>query len=100
VIDLSVVNDPILSTFREPDGVVSIDGIGDVDAIYDSRHYAIEEGIAAGSSLVTSIGVRTEIAEQVTIGSTQITARGIVYVAKEKRPDGEGWTIIELERRA
>ena len=99
MVDFSLLNDACLGIFGEHDQVVTVAGI-EVEAIYDSRHYAIEEGEIGGSSLETTIAVRTAIADGIVIDSTLIVARGVSYRAKDKRPDSEGWVVIALERSA
>lgn len=95
MIDFGPMNTAVLDTFREESGVVEIDG-SEVAAIYDSRHYASDLGEQGGSALVTSITVTDAVAEGVTVEVTEIVARGVTYVAKDKRPLGEGLTTIEL----
>lgn len=97
MVDFGPLNDAVLGVFKERDQVVTIGGV-EVEAIYDSRHYVIEEGEAGGSSLISSIAVKTAVAATIAIGTTAIVARGISYRAKEKRPDSEGWVVVELER--
>lgn len=97
MVDFGPMNDAVLGSFKERDQVVTVAGT-EVDAIYDSRHYAIDDGEVGGSTLLTSIAVKTAIADTITIGTTPIVARGIAYRAKNKRPDSEGWVVVELER--
>lgn len=97
--DFGPLNTTTIKTWAE-DVVVDTPGAGTttVEAIYDSRHYADELGEVPGSHLITSISLKTEDAADIIVGETQITARSIVYLAKDKRPDGQGMVAIELER--
>ena len=95
----SLLNDVVLDVFGEPDGVlgVTIDG-AEVRAIYDSRHYASEDGEVGTSDLITTISVRTSDLPLVN-DDTVIVARGKDYRCYEQRPDGQGMTVLQLERR-
>lgn len=97
MVDFGPMNDAVLGAFQERDQAVTVGGVA-VEAIYDSRHYAIEEGEAGGSSLLSWIAVKTAIAATITIDTTAIIARGIAYRAKGKRPDSEGWVVVDLGR--
>lgn len=92
--DFSALNAAVLDTFAEQ---VTIDGVA-VSAVFDSRHYAIEDGEAGASDLITTISVRTADIPVVLSDDTTIIARGVVYRRFETRPDGEGMTAITLER--
>jgi len=98
--DFSLLNDVVLDVFGEPDGVlgVMINGVP-VRAIYDSRHFSNEDGEAGSSDLITSISVRTVDLPAIS-DDTVIVARGIEYRCWEPRPDGQGLTALQLERRA
>lgn len=98
--DFSLVNNAVLDVFGERDGVlgVTIDG-APLRAIYDSRHFAVEDGEAGSSDLITTISVRTSDIPLVN-DDTVIVARGIEYRCWEQRPDGQGMTVLQLERRA
>lgn len=98
--DFDPLNTVVLKTFGESI-TVDIAGVGAtaVTAIYDSRHYADELGEFQGSHLITSISLETDDADNIVVGVTEITARSIVYLAKDKRPDGQGMVVVELERK-
>jgi hypothetical protein len=97
MVDPGPMNDAVLGAFGESDQAVTVGGVA-VEAIYDSRHYAVEAGEAGGSSLVTAISLRAAVAATIAIGTTPIVARGVAYRAKDKRPDSAGWVVVELER--
>lgn len=91
------MNGTVLDTFEH--GSVTIAGIGTVQAIYDSRHYAVTEGEAGGSDLITSITLADAFADAIVVEATEITVGATVYVASDKRPLGEGMTTIELWKK-
>lgn len=95
--DFSALNRTALKVFgdRLP---VTIDGVA-IEAVYDSRHYAIDNGEAGASDLITSIAVLTSVLPPID-DDTVIVARGISYRVFERRPDGEGMTTLILERRS
>lgn len=97
--DFSLLNDVVLDVFGEPDGVlgVTIDGV-QVRAIYDSRHFSDEDGEVGASDLITTLSVRTSDLPIIS-EDTVIVARGIEYRCWEPRPDGQGMTVLQLERR-
>lgn len=97
--DFSALNSAVLDTFGDEPGVlgVTIDGVP-VRAIYDSRHFATEDGEVGTSDLITTISVRTSDLPLIT-DDTVIVARGVEYRRYEARPDGQGMTTIQLERR-
>lgn len=92
--DFSALNASVLDVFGE---TVSIEGVS-VPAIFDSRHFAIEDGEAGASDLITTISVRTSDIPVALTDATAIIVRGVVYRRFETRPDGEGMTAITLER--
>ena len=92
--DFSQLNTAVFDTFGE---AVTIAGVP-VAAIFDSRHFAIEDGEAGASDLVTTISVRTEQIPVELTDDTVIIARGVAYRRWETRPDGEGMTAITLEK--
>lgn len=94
--DFSSLNRAVLDTFAEP---VLIDGLA-VSAIFDSRHFALEDGEAGASDLITTISVKTAAIPVALTDDTQIVVRGITYRRFETRPDGQGMTTIQLERLA
>lgn len=96
--DFSALNNAVIGAFGETEAVpVTIDGVP-ISAIYDSRHFADEEGEAGASDLITTISVRTADLPLIT-DDTIIVARGVSYRRWEARPDGQGMTTIQLERR-
>lgn len=101
MIDLTVINDAILDTFTDRLPVTLI-GPGEppveIEAIYDSRYYTMEMGEMGGATLITSIVVKTAVADTIEIGETAIFARAIEYRAKTKRPESEGMVAVELEK--
>lgn len=98
--DFSALNAAVLDVFGDdPDEhPVTIDGAS-VQAIYDSRHFADETGEAGASDLITTIAVLTAVLPVLT-DDTVIVVRGKPYRRFEARPDGQGMTIIQLERMA
>lgn len=94
--DFSTLNAAVLDTFAE---TVTING-APVSAVFDSRHYAVEDGEAGASDLITTIFVRSADISTALTDSTTIIARGVAYRRFEARPDGEGMTAITLERIA
>jgi len=96
-----VLNDAVLAVFGE-DGRATIRRAGHpdlaVDAIYDSRHYAIEEGEAGASALITSVTLAQAHADLVVPGLTLILVRGAAYTALDKKPDGQGLVALPLEK--
>ena len=96
--DFSALNSAVLDVFGDdPDtSPVTIGGVP-VQAIYDSRHFADEEGEAGSSDLITTITVRTASLPVIT-DDTIIVVRGGLYRRWEVRPDGQGMTTIQLER--
>lgn len=97
-IDFTLLNNAVLDTFREISGTVTVDGVP-VEAIYDSRHFADETGEVGASELLTSITVRSGDLPTLT-NDTVIVARGVSYRVWEPRPDGQGMTVLALERVA
>ena len=95
----SLLNDVVLDVFGEPDGVlgVTIDG-AEVRALFDSRHYGSVDGEVGSCDLITTISVRTSDLPLVN-DDTVIVARGRDYRCYEQRPDGQGMTVLQLERR-
>lgn len=96
-VDFGPMNSAVLDTFEHLN--VTIAGIGTVQAIYDSRHYTVDEGEVGGSDLITSITVADAHAAAVVVEDTEITVGSKVYVASDKRPLGEGMTTIELWKK-
>lgn len=96
--DFSALNSVVLDVFGEDVATspVTIDGVT-VQAVFDSRHFADEEGEAGTSDLITTISVRSSVLPALT-DETPIIARGIIYRRWEARPDGQGMTAIQLER--
>jgi len=97
--DFSALNTVVLDVFGDdPDEhPVTIDG-APVQAIYDSRHFTDETGEAGTSDLITTIAVLTTVLPLLT-DDTVIVVRGKQYRRFEARPDGQGMTIIQLERK-
>lgn len=98
--DFSALNSAVLDVFGDnPDtSPVTIGGVP-VQAIYDSRHFATEDGEGGSSDLITTIAVRTASLPAIT-DDTLIVVRGILYRRWEVRPDGQGMSTIQLERIA
>ena len=97
--DFSALNSAVLDTFGDPDTLpVTIGGVP-VRAIYDSRHFANEDGEVGSSDLITTITVPTAGLPAIT-DDTIIVVRGELYRRWELRPDGQGLTTIQLEKVA
>ena len=96
--DFSALNNAVLDVFGDDPETspVTIGGLP-VQAIYDSRHFADEEGEGGSSDLITTISVRTASLPEIT-DDTIIVVRGTLYRRWEVRPDGQGMTTIQLER--
>ena len=96
--DFSSLNSAVLDVFGDDlqTSPVTIGGVA-VQAIYDSRHFADEEGEGGSSDLITTISVRTAQLPTIT-DDTIIVVRGVLYRRWEVRPDGQGMTTIQLER--
>lgn len=94
--DFSALNAAVLDVFGEDQDnqPVFING-RKVQAIYDSRHYADESGEGGASDLITTISV---LEADYPVDATVIIARGKTYRTWEARPDGQGMTVIVLER--
>jgi len=89
------LNDIVLDTFRTPS--VTIGGIP-ATAVFDRRYYADDLGESGGAGTVSEITVKSETAAGIVVGTTAIVIGGMAYRAKNKRPDAEGLTVVELER--
>lgn len=96
--DFSALNSAVLDVFGDDPAIspVTIGGLP-VQAIYDSRHFADDEGEGGSSDLITTISVRTASLPEIT-DDTIIVVRGTLYRRWEVRPDGQGMTTIQLER--
>jgi hypothetical protein len=96
--DFSSLNSAVLDVFGEDPGTspVTIDGVP-VQAIYDSRHFASEDGEAGSSDLITTITVPTAAIDGITDAAV-VVVRGKTYRIWEPRPDGQGMTVLALER--
>lgn len=70
-----------------------------IEGIFDSRYYEVEtgEGLVGGSTLTTTVSVDLAATGPIARGDG-ITARGTAYRVKDLRPDGQGMTVLELER--
>lgn len=69
--------------------------------IFDSRHFAAAPGAEAGVSILeTTLSIDlAELAEGDAIGDDErVEARGIAYRIVDRRPGGEGWLVLVLER--
>ena len=96
-IDFSAMNRAVMATFAE---TAVIDGLGNVQAIFDSRFFADTLGEQGGSTLETSIAVSDDVAAAVALELTTVTVRGQRYIAAEKRPLGVGMTSLVLWKSA
>lgn len=98
--DFSALNSAVLDVFGDDAATqpVTIGGVP-VQAIYDCRHFANEDGEAGTSDLITTIAVRTTALPVIT-DDTIIVVRGVLYRRWEARPDGQGMTTIQLEKFA
>jgi hypothetical protein len=97
-VDFGPLNNAVLDVFGDSaQGLVVTIGGAEVRAIYDSRHFADEEGEAGTSDLITTITVPSIAAVNIT-DDTIIVARGNLYRRFETRPDGQGLTTIALEK--
>ena len=96
--DFSALNSAVLDVFGDDPKTspVMIGGVP-VQAIYDSRHFASDEGEGGSSDLITTISVPTAGLPEIT-DETIIVVRGGLYRRWEVRPDGQGMTTIQLER--
>lgn len=98
--DFSALNNAVLDVFGDDQKAspVTIGGVP-VQAIYDSRHFADEQGEGGTSDLITTISVRTASLPPIT-DETIIVVRGGQYRRWEVRPDGQGMSTIQLEKMA
>ena len=95
--DFSALNNAVIDTFGETEGLpVTIDGVP-VTAIYDSRHFADETGEVGRADLITTVTVKSGQLPPLTKDSV-VVARGVSYRVWEPRPDGQGMTTLVLER--
>lgn len=95
--DFSVLNSIVLDVFGDDPETfpILINGLA-VQAIYDSRHFASENGQAGTSDLITTISVRTTDLPLID-DTTSFFVRGQFYRSWEARPDGQGMTTVHLE---
>lgn len=98
--DFTALNSAVLDVFGDDpeNSPVTIGGVP-VQAIYDSRHFADDQGEGGTSDLITTISVRTASLPPIT-DDTVIVVRGGQYRRWEARPDGQGMTTIQLEKLA
>jgi hypothetical protein len=98
--DFSSLNNAVLDVFGDNPETqpVTIGGVP-VRAIYDSRHFASEDGEGGSSDLITTITVPSAGLPEIT-DDTVIVVRGELYRRWEVRPDGQGMTTIQLEKMA
>jgi hypothetical protein len=96
--DFTALNSAVLDVFGDDPLMqpVIIGGVP-VQAIYDSRHFAVEDGEAGTSDLITTITVPEAGLPEIS-DSTIIVVRGTQYRRWEARPDGQGLVTIQLER--
>ena len=96
--DFSALNSIVLDVFGDdPETMpVTINGVP-VQAIYDSRHIVSEDGEAGSSDLITTITVNTSAFAGI-IDPTVVVVRSKTYRIWEARPDGQGMTVLALER--
>lgn len=98
--DFAALNSAVLDVFGDdPETQPVTIGGAPVQAIYDSRHFANEDGEVGTSDLITTIAVRTAALPIIT-DDTIIVVRGTQYRRWEARPDGQGMTTIQLEKIA
>lgn len=100
-----IVNDAVLSTLGDPVGFAWSRGTevlaNDLEGIYIARHYEAEVGgQVTVSEYTASLGcrradVKFREPDGIAVDDT-ITLRGSDFLAKEFRPDSEGWLEIML----
>lgn len=97
--DFEALNRATAEAFAEP--VEWLDASGrTAKGIFDSRHFAAaNEGGVAVSQLLTSLAVVDADAGTVAVGE-RVVVRGTTYVVKDRRPDGQGMTVLDLELAA
>jgi hypothetical protein len=102
--DFTTLNTAVASAFAETVTITPAEG-SDPEAvetrgIFDSRHYEVEDGGGVGvSTLITTLAVDETETGAVGVGAT-VVARGVTYTVKDKRPDGQGMTVLDLEKGA
>jgi hypothetical protein len=95
--DFGLLNNAVTAVFGEPITILLDDGNRVVTGIYDSRYYAVEEGEQGASSLITTVALKAADAEGVLVDG-RLIARGITYSIADRRPDGQGMVVLELDR--
>ena len=90
------LNAVVADAFGEP-ATIRRDGRPDavVTGVYDSRHYRVGDGPGL-SSLVSTLAVVDADVGDVPTGSL-IEARGVWHRVTDRRPDGQGLTVLALE---
>lgn len=97
--DFSALNQATARTFGE--AVEWLDAPARAaGGIFDSRHFEAEgEGQVGVSQLVTTLTV--DLADTGAIADGErLTVRGVTYRVADRRPDGQGMTVLVLERAA
>ena len=99
--DIDLLNRAVICAFSEPVTIIR-DGSDateiEVQGIFDSRHFEIDAGgEVAVSELVTTLAIAEDPGNLVAVGE-RLIARGVTYRMKDRRPDGQGMTVLELER--
>ena len=98
MMDFTVLNDTIEKSFAEEVDIVWLDKPNRrLKGVYDARHFEIVNDAEVGvSELITSLGVKDDALDPPKIGE-KLVVREKVYRIADKRPDAEGWAVLELE---
>ncbi len=98
-IDFGSMNKTVQSTFSDPIVVVRQNGADTTTrGTFDSRHIEVEgDGQISVSTLVTTMLV--DLDDTGAIGTDdRIAHASNLYRVTDQRPDGQGMTILELEK--
>jgi len=92
------LNTAVVGAFAEPVTITGSAGAIEARGIFDSRHFDVQlaDGEVGVSELVTTLTVNEAETGVVEVGAT-VVVRATTYRVKDKRPDGQGMTVLELE---
>ena len=96
--DFTVIADAVEKSMSEEVDIVWLDRPNRrLKGVFDSRHFEIVSDAEVGvSELITSLGVKLDPLDPPKTGE-KLKVRDQVYKISDKRPDAEGWLVLELE---
>ncbi len=101
MIDLTVTNDAVGAIYNEAVEPIWLDAPNRrLSGVFDSRYFEaipLAEGEVGISTKIVSMAVKNDPLDGPIVGE-RVIVRDTRYRIKDKRPDGEGMAVLELEQ--